>query len=412
MEARGVHRGWPTISSTSGISRSAAAPWPTGARTPARRASLRRTPRAPWVAQVRPVHRRSRSWASGGSRAPTRWSTSSATASSTSSALRGRRSPTRSCRKDRGGTARRHPRVHRLQHLHLTPRAGDDRSSARRTRRSARSTGVGGTRSGSTAARNAGSRRADRRRRAGRPRVRRRAWQARHAARSPRRRRRVSSAATSTGSRGFPASASGSASSSWRRSQLEQAAERRVHPDDGALAPTDVLEYGAELVVVATGSHWAGDGFGPAHHGPIPGADATLAARPHARADHGGAKPVPGEPGRRLRLRRLLRRCEHGGEARTRRSPRRLVTSRDTVAPYMHYTLEAPRMLALLTELGVEFVHASRRHCDRHGVVRAATRLCAGPHRRMGGGRGRPRDAASIERRSPPGAHGRPRPAR
>ena len=40
-------------------------------------------------------------------------------ASATSSARARPRSPIRSCREDRGGPARRHPRVHRLQRLHL-----------------------------------------------------------------------------------------------------------------------------------------------------------------------------------------------------------------------------------------------------------------------------------------------------
>jgi dimethylamine/trimethylamine dehydrogenase len=41
------------------------------------------------------------------------------------------------------------------------------------------------------------------------------------------------------------------------------------------LSAAEVLEYGAELVVLATGSHWAGDGLNNATHEPIPGADST-----------------------------------------------------------------------------------------------------------------------------------------
>jgi dimethylamine/trimethylamine dehydrogenase len=37
-----------------------------------------------------------------------------------------------------------------------------------------------------------------------------------------------------------------------------------------------VREYGAEIVVLATGARWAGDGLGPGSRGPLPGADAGL----------------------------------------------------------------------------------------------------------------------------------------
>jgi dimethylamine/trimethylamine dehydrogenase len=42
------------------------------------------------------------------------------------------------------------------------------------------------------------------------------------------------------------------------------------------LEAKDVREYGAELVVVATGARWAGDGLNFATHEPIPGADDSL----------------------------------------------------------------------------------------------------------------------------------------
>jgi dimethylamine/trimethylamine dehydrogenase len=42
------------------------------------------------------------------------------------------------------------------------------------------------------------------------------------------------------------------------------------------LTARDVLEYGAEIVVVATGSHWATDGLNHLTHEPVDGYDATL----------------------------------------------------------------------------------------------------------------------------------------
>ncbi len=61
----------------------------------------------------------------------------------------------------------------------------------------------------------------------------------------------------------------------WRRIQLDKL--RNVEVITGVrLSTEDVLEYGAELVIVATGSHWASDGLNGVTHEPIPGADASL----------------------------------------------------------------------------------------------------------------------------------------
>ncbi len=61
----------------------------------------------------------------------------------------------------------------------------------------------------------------------------------------------------------------------WRRIQLEKL--QNVEVLTGLELDADgVLTYGAELVVVATGAHWVGDGLNAATHEPIPGADSTL----------------------------------------------------------------------------------------------------------------------------------------
>lgn len=63
-----------------------------------------------------------------------------------------------------------------------------------------------------------------------------------------------------------------------------------------ALDARDVLEYGAQLVVVATGSAWRGDGVQPGFPGPMPGADPAL---PHVLTPEqaaAGKRP----PGRRV----------------------------------------------------------------------------------------------------------------
>jgi len=61
----------------------------------------------------------------------------------------------------------------------------------------------------------------------------------------------------------------------WRRIQLEKL--RNVELIAGERLDADgVRTYGAELVVVATGARWAGDGRTYLTHDPIPGADASL----------------------------------------------------------------------------------------------------------------------------------------
>jgi len=58
----------------------------------------------------------------------------------------------------------------------------------------------------------------------------------------------------------------------WRATQLEQS--RNVAVVKGVRLDADaVRDYGGEIVVIATGSHWAGDGVTAFSHDPMPGAD-------------------------------------------------------------------------------------------------------------------------------------------
>ena len=61
----------------------------------------------------------------------------------------------------------------------------------------------------------------------------------------------------------------------YRRIQLDRLAERRARPGR-ALDAEAVRDYGAEIVVVATGARWTGDGMNGITRAPIPGADAAL----------------------------------------------------------------------------------------------------------------------------------------
>jgi dimethylamine/trimethylamine dehydrogenase len=115
-----------------------------------------------------------------------------------------------------------------------------------------------------------------------------------------------------------------------------------------------VHEYGADIVIVATGSHWATNGLNGCTHDTVRGADAEL---PHVLTPEQimvDRKPVPGE--RVLVLDNdgyfmgvsLAEKLALEGKKVT------LMTHLGHIAPYMHFTLEAPNMHRRLHELGVE----------------------------------------------------------
>jgi dimethylamine/trimethylamine dehydrogenase len=117
-----------------------------------------------------------------------------------------------------------------------------------------------------------------------------------------------------------------------------------------------VRDYGAEIVVVATGGYWATDGLNGATHDTIPGADASL---PHCLTPEQimvEGKEVPG--GRVLIVDddgyfmgpSLAEKLAMDGKQVT------LLTHLGHVGPYMHFTLEAPNMHRRLHQLKVEIV--------------------------------------------------------
>lgn len=61
----------------------------------------------------------------------------------------------------------------------------------------------------------------------------------------------------------------------WRQHQLQQLSNVQVSLHH-AVTAADILDYGAELVVMATGSSWAGNGLNHLTHAAIPGCDADL----------------------------------------------------------------------------------------------------------------------------------------
>ncbi len=70
----------------------------------------------------------------------------------------------------------------------------------------------------------------------------------------------------------------------YRQAQLAKLKKQvEVHLGVGRMSADDVLGYGADRVVIATGSHWSADGRG-ANSGPDPRRRRLLAARADAHA--------------------------------------------------------------------------------------------------------------------------------
>ena len=98
------------------------------------------------------------------------------------------------------------------------------------------------------------------------------------------------------------------------------------------LEAEDVLTYGAEIVVIATGSHWRADGMNGPTQAPIPGAEAR--ERVHARAGLRRRRRRRRRPRRRLRHRRLLHRGGDDRAAPARRQAGHRVTPFPNLGPY------------------------------------------------------------------------------
>ena len=119
------------------------------------------------------------------------------------------------------------------------------------------------------------------------------------------------------------------------------------------LTAEQVLDYGAQIVIVATGSHWVGDGLSGVTRRPIPGADASL---PHVLTPEQVMLEGKRPPGKRVAvvdyegyftgtaLAELLR--GEGYEVA-------FVTSHEAVAPIADQTLEGLPVRRRLHELGI-----------------------------------------------------------
>jgi dimethylamine/trimethylamine dehydrogenase len=116
----------------------------------------------------------------------------------------------------------------------------------------------------------------------------------------------------------------------------------------------DILEYGAEKVVIATGSKWNTDGNNALTHAPIEGADASKADQLTPEQVMEGSKPI----GKRVMILNfdpyfmapsIAQKLAEAGHEVT-------VATGVALGNYMHFTLEAPNMHRMLHELKIEVI--------------------------------------------------------
>jgi len=122
------------------------------------------------------------------------------------------------------------------------------------------------------------------------------------------------------------------------------------------LSKDDVLEYGADIVVIATGAHWSPTGMNGLTNEPIPNADAraqdyvVTPDQVFAGKDLGDRLVVYDLDGYFMGI-SLAERLVNDGHDVT------LVTMFAAAAPYMEYTLEQPRTIRKVLKLGVTIVN-------------------------------------------------------
>ena len=156
---------------------------------------------------------------------------------------------------------------------------------------------------------------------------------------------------------------------SYRQIQLEKLRNVEMHLGVTAMTADDVLQYGADKVVIATGAHWATDGLGAEVHRPVAGADAECAEVLTPEQIMSG-KRVVGEKVVVLdgdgyftgvAMAELL---ADQGKAVT------LVTNMNMVAEFSKYTMEMPNNKRMLHEKGIRFLTNHWAHSFVPGRLR------------------------------------------
>ncbi len=156
----------------------------------------------------------------------------------------------------------------------------------------------------------------------------------------------------------------------YRQIQLDKLKNVEVHTGS-RLTAQQVLEYGAEIVVIATGCHYSTDGLNSATHETIPGADALREPWQLTPEDVGlGRKEI----GHRVLI--MENEAYYMGVTLAQKLAGEghevfLLTHRPDLARYMDFTLEAPMMHRELHRLGVHMYLSTMIEEMNDGVVDA-----------------------------------------
>jgi dimethylamine/trimethylamine dehydrogenase len=141
----------------------------------------------------------------------------------------------------------------------------------------------------------------------------------------------------------------------YRKIQIDKLRNVEFIPNT-ELDANGVKDYGAEIVVIATGGYWATDGLNGATHDTVPGADAS---KPNILTPEQIMRDGKEVPGNRVVIIdndgyfmgvSLAEKLAMDGKQVT------IITHLGHHAPYMHFTLEAPNMHRRLHQLKVEMV--------------------------------------------------------
>ena len=163
----------------------------------------------------------------------------------------------------------------------------------------------------------------------------------------------------------------------WRQVQLEKLKKTVTFVPKTNLDVQGILEYGAEIVVVATGSGWSADGLSGFSGAPIPGADASL--------DWVLTPEQVMVEGKEIGQRVVVYDCDgyYMGYSLATRFAREgkqvtLITPYSSLAPYTVYTLESHRIPHEMEELGIKVQTRSLVHQVERGQIEATQRHAGG----------------------------------
>lgn len=155
---------------------------------------------------------------------------------------------------------------------------------------------------------------------------------------------------------------------SWREVMLGKLPNVQVQTGTRRLTVSDILDYGAQIVVIATGSHWSPVGLGAETHRPIPGVDAS---KPNVLTPEqvSAGKPVPGQKvvvldgdGHFTGISMAEIMADQGKSVT-------LVTNMHDILEYSKFTMEMPNNKRLMFEKHITYMTNHWGHALRDGVL-------------------------------------------